>query len=110
MRPPRIYKFKNHRVVVIGNKVLPINSQLGDGKLKEEIEKGYEVESDDDNFILKEKDIEEPDNYKPLSHRGLYDNEINYIAKKLKLYKNGYLGTFPIDKIHIITKMISPGI
>lgn len=55
-----------------------------------------------------EDKVEEPKNFDPLSHEGMFDDEINYTAKELGLYKCGYLGTVPIDKIHELANVVKP--
>lgn len=111
LRPPKIFRIKNKRFFVANGAIHPIKSNLDDESLVREVQKGFnERESDDDDYIVRENEIARPENYMPLSHKGMYDDEINYVAKQIGLYKNGYLGTFPIDKIHVIADMIDPGI
>lgn len=80
-------------------KFVEINSPLSYEELTEDIMKGFdepekEVKGGKKHIPTPEMPI--------LDHDGLYDDQINAIARNLGLPKHGYLGTYPIDKIHTI--------
>jgi hypothetical protein len=97
LRPPRLFRFGGKRFIFAKGKATTIDSNLSDDEL-------YKIFK---NGTGKNPDQETQD---PFSHKGSYDDEINDFAKKLGLFKKGYLGTFSIDKIHEIAKLVHPGI
>lgn len=109
IRPPRVFRIGTKRLVFIDGEPKYIKSELPDPELVESV-LGLGVEDDENSDTDSIDDEDEPENYDPLSHRGLYDDEIRFIAEKLELPEHGYLGTFPIDKIHTIAKIVKPGI
>lgn len=121
-RPPVIYNVKNKNGTITrsiaykekGKTIyIPIYSDLSDEELIESIRGGYDelsLTSERSNQRLSSKKTEEEfDPSDILKHRGLYDDEIEYLARKLNLYKHGYLGIYNIDTIKDLAKSVSPG-
>lgn len=104
-RPPVIIKQKGgKRGFYHDGEFIQLFSPLTDDELIEDIARGFDVVDDTKEKPSGSKPKKDDGIPKPeiLSHDGLYDDQINAIAKSLKLPEYGYIGTYPIDKIHTI--------
>lgn len=107
-RPPRIYLNGNEKIIRSQRGcAYKIKSELPDEDLVEAIQSGYDKSDDEDDDDFYEEDEEET-KIDPLSHDGLYNDEIDDIAEKIDLFANGYVGTFPVDHISRIAKVVKP--
>jgi hypothetical protein len=119
IRPPRLYKLEKGDKIIrgirYGGKFVEIESPLSDEELCAEIEADYD---DVDSYQYtgkgrnyKEDDtLQNPEIEQILKTKGLYNDQIARLAKKLDLPQHGYLGTFSIDTIHKVADLIKPGI
>lgn len=113
-RPPILVKKSrkgggNRRGFYYNEKFIEVCSPLTYEELTEDIAKGFDsLEKEEGgkkqikNRIKNRNQAQLIDLPEVLSKDGLYDDQIERIAAKLDLPKHGYLGTYPIDKIHTI--------
>ncbi len=110
-RPPRLYKIGGKQILFIKEANGYVPKVITNGKSDDEVIQALTGSgSVPPEEVIDAKDIEKPDDYDPLSHEGLYDSEMMFMAKKLKLPGNGFLGIVSIDKIHELADQVSPGI